>query len=140
MKDIFKIITTTHEKAGTGIAIGITVKIGEREILCPISGVCDSMEAFESEISAINKNFENMLSNVRTIFEGSGAEGLPELKSDIEPEKAWEILSSLNEEDRFIALFNSLDPGKRRVIADYILTKCNIFSGKGAVFSSRYDN
>ena len=116
------------------------MKIGENDILCPISAVCSSLEEFESEIRAINKNFENILINAGMIFKSSGSGSLSQLDTDIDPEKAWDILSSVREEKTFINLFNNLDPEKRREIADYILTRCNIFSGKGSLFSSRYDN
>ena len=55
-------------------------------------------------------------------------------------EKAWSILSQIKEEDHFIRSFNGLDENKRREVADYVLTHCNVFSGKGSAFSARYSN
>ena len=56
------------------------------------------------------------------------------------PEEIWSILSGVSDEDLFIKGFNNLDEGKRRDVAEYVLTQCNIFSGKASIFSSRYNN
>jgi hypothetical protein len=52
----------------------------------------------------------------------------------------WSILSSIEDEDQFVRRFNALEEEKRREVAEYVLTKCNIFSGKASAFSSRYSN
>jgi hypothetical protein len=63
-----------------------------------------------------------------------------EFRSDMGPEEIWEILSNITDEDLFIGSFNRLEETKRNEVAEYVLTQCNIFSGKASVFSSRYNN
>lgn len=143
MKNIFEMITVSNsgEKDQTKVAIGIKVKIGGKETVCPISGLCKSLDALESEIREINENLENIIGMAEKVFNvGTSPQKAFELQPDMEPEDLWEILSSLIDEESFIDSFNNLDQVKRKEVADYVLTKCNIFSGKGAVFSSRYNN
>ncbi|MDB9822324.1 hypothetical protein OAC89_01315 [Deltaproteobacteria bacterium] len=142
MKHIFEMRTASNigEKDQTGISIGINVKIGGKETLCPISGVCDSPDGLESEIREIYENLEDILARAKKVFNASSGKKALELQPDLEPKDLWEILSSMDDEKGFIDTFNNLDQEKRKEIAEYILTRCNIFSGKGAVFSSLYNN
>ena len=52
----------------------------------------------------------------------------------------WSILSAILDEGDFIQAFNALEEGKRKEVAEHVLTHCNVFSGRAAVFSSRYDD
>ena len=74
------------------------------------------------------------------ILDGSSTEIVLDLQPGMEPKEVWEILSSIDDGEAFADYFNNLPEVKRREVADYALTRCNIFSGKGAVFSSRYNN
>jgi hypothetical protein len=142
MKNIFELITFTgkDEESRAGASIGISIKIGTNDTLHRLSRVCNSLEALESEIGALKKELEDVLESAKTIFNEPSSLGVPEIRSDMRAEEIWEILSSISDEKGFVEAFNSLDGDKRREVADYILTRCNMFSGKGAVFSSRYDN
>ncbi|MEW6665267.1 MAG: nitroreductase [Thermodesulfobacteriota bacterium] len=53
-------------------------------------------------------------------------------------EKIWVVLSGM-EEKAFVEAFNGLEEVKRREVAEYVLTRCNIFSGNARIFSARYD-
>ena len=55
-------------------------------------------------------------------------------------EEIWKVLTDIGDEKLFIDAFNSMDEATRKRVADHVLTRCNIFSGKGSVFSSRYNN
>lgn len=140
MKGPFEIIKTgignTKEKPGIGI--GIRVKIGEHETLFPISGICDCYEAMEAEARLLKENIEEILRISKPILTKSEPV-IPEISPDMEPEEIWGILSSVDEESLFFDSFNRMEEKKRKEVADHILSKCNIFTGKGAVFSSRYD-
>jgi hypothetical protein len=142
MKNIFELITFTgkDERSRAGASIGISIKIGINDTVHRISGLCNSLDALESEVRALNKELEDVLESAKIIFKESSSLGVPEIQPDMRPEEIWEVLSSISDEKGFVEAFNSLDEGKRREVADYILTRCNMFSGKGAVFSSRYNN
>ena len=142
MKPVFELMTFTDkdEKGQAGVSIGINVKIGGNETIHPITSVCDSQDALESEVRALNENLENLTNRAKTIFERSSTHSVIELQPDMEPEEIWEALSSIADAEIFADCFNNLHEAKRKEVADYVLTRCNIFSGKGAVFSSRYNN
>ena len=73
-------------------------------------------------------------------FKALTAKEETEFTPEMSPEQIWSILSQIDEEDLFIKGFNSLDDTKRRELAEYVLTRCNIFSGKGSIFSERYNS
>ena len=141
MKNLLEIMTVKNEEdSRIGVRIGIRVKIGEHETIHPVSGICNSPEALDREIDSIKENIEDIRETSRHILEGSSGPAGIELRSDMEPEEIWKILSSVHEEAVFLESFNRMDEAKRKEVADYILTRCNIFTGKGALFSSRYDH
>ena len=142
MKNMFEIMTITdrEKQDETKIRLGISLKIGNIETICPITDICDSYEAFEMAVETVKNNLENISNKAKEIFSGSSLQETLELKADMSPEKIWSILSSVDDEDLFVNSFNSLDEQKRKEVAEYVLTQCNIFSGKAAVFSSRYSN
>ena len=141
MKYLFEIMTEKNEEdSRIGVRIGIRVKIGEHEMIHPVSGICNSTEALDREIGTIEEDIENIRETSRHILEGSSEPAGIELGSDMAPEEVWKILSSVHEEAVFLESFNRMDEAKRKEVADYILTRCNIFTGKGVLFSSRYDH
>jgi hypothetical protein len=142
MVDIFEVITITdkEESDKTGISLGITIKIAGHETLCPITKTCNSYEALEMEVKRIQENLESILHTTKGIFGASTNGEMFEFRSDMEPQEIWEILSNITDENLFISSFNNLEEAKRNEVAEYVLTQCNIFSGKASVFSSRYDN
>ena len=142
MKNIFEMITVTDKKKQdeTKIRLGICLKIGATETICPISGICDSYEAFKMEVEAAKNSLERVINKAKEIFSGSSLQETLELNADMSPEKIWSILSSVDDEDLFVNSFNALDEVKRKMVAEYVLTQCNIFSGKASVFSAHYSN
>ena len=142
MESIFEMMTETGkgEDEKTTVSVGIRAKVGGHETTCPISRAYHSYEALEIEVQSIKNSFDSLLAEARRVFRESEAQEGPDLRSDMEPEEIWSILSVVSEEDLFIKSFNSVDEGKRREVAEYVLTQCNIFSGKASVFSSRYNN
>ena len=50
------------------------------------------------------------------------------------------VLSAVSEEAAFVQGFNDLEERTRKAVAEYVLTRCNIFAGKASLFSSRYDS
>ena len=142
MADIFELITVTDkdEADRTGIRLGITIKIAGLETICPITRTCNSYEALEKEVTMIKENLESMLHTTKGIFGTSTTGDMLELRPDMEPQEIWKILSKVTDEDLFIGSYNRLDEVKRKEVAEYVLTQCNIFSGKASVFSARYNN
>jgi hypothetical protein len=142
MSDILKIIEDENqdERNKKQICIGIDLRIADKEIRCPVSKVCHSYEDLVVELDGIQKSLEHIREEAKTRFQGpSVKEGL-EFSPETSPEEIWSILSEIQEEALFIERFNNLEETKRKEVAEHVLTRCNIFSGRGAVFSARYDS
>ena len=142
MDEIFKIIEIQDKREADkkGICVSIDVKIADREISFPVTEVSHSEKDFSDEVEKIKEDLDRILIRGRRLFEGPLPDKGQRITPEMEPEKIWSILSEITEEDLFVEIFNDMETAKRMEVAEYILSHCNIFSGKGAVFSARYDN
>ena len=142
MRDIFKIIKVNNQKEENKktISIGIDFQIAGRETHCPVSENCHSYEDLAVEVGEIKRNLECVLEEAKTHFKGPVPKDNLGFESEMPAEETWPILAGIKDESIFVEHFNSLDDTKRREVAEYVLSKCNIFSGRGSVFSARYNN
>ena len=140
--DIFKIIEVNNQREENKktISIGIDFQIAGREICCPVSKNCHSYEDLAVEVGEIKRNLECVLEEAKTDFKGSALKSDLRFELETSAEEIWAILAGIKDESVFIERFNNLDDTKRREVAEYVLSKCNIFSGRGSVFSARYNN
>ena len=141
MEDIFEIIGAEDQAQGKDLEVGIGLRlmIGGRQIRCPVSKSCHSYEELHEEAQGIINRLNVLLVEAKELFVGSGVSSDLGLSPEMEPDAIWSILSQIENEDLFVATFNDLEEEKRKKVAEYILTQCNIFSGNAAVFSSRYE-
>ena len=136
MKNIFKII----QGEGQNIYIGIEVTIDDREVFVPVSEICRSHDELVAEGEVIKKYLDKIIEKAKDRFNIALKEELPKITPAMSPEEIWSLLSKIEQEDQFIKGFNVLDKQKRMDVAEHVLTRCNIFSGKASVFSTRYNN
>jgi hypothetical protein len=141
MEDLFELITITEAGDGkVSIRLGIRLKIAGHETVCPVIRSCDDYTAFEKESQALIERLEQMKQKARTLFKApSSAAGL-QIGPDMPAQEIWNILSTMADEAMWVAAFNELTLSQRQAVAEHVLTLCNIFSGKAAVFSRRYDS
>ena len=141
MTGIFKIVEHRNRKQEKkDIGIGIDLRIGDQEILCRVTNICESYEELAVEVKAIQNDLELILKKAKGFFGSTVLEEALEVTSEMSPEEIWSILSQIDSEDLFTEHFNSLDETKRKELAEYVLTKCNIFTGKGSFFSRCYNS
>ena len=145
MANIFKLIELndqTEEKNNKnfGFCIGINVQIADMAMPCPVSKVCHSYEDLAVEVEKIQRNLENVLGEAKTLFEEPTTKEDFEITPEKSPEEIWSILSRIQDESDFVKHFNSLDDTRRREVADHVIAKCNVFTGRGSVFSARFNN
>jgi hypothetical protein len=142
MKGIFELISGSRSGVGeeTFVSIGIPLKAGEHDVMCPVSKTCTSYRDLEIEVQAIKDELDALLQKAKESFEVSGTEDALDLRPDMSPEEIWSVLSELSQEDLFVESFNNLEEGTRRGVAEHVLTQCNVFSGMPSVFSSRYNS
>jgi hypothetical protein len=127
------------KKEGTEVSLGLRLRVAGHETLCPITGSCKNIDAFLIEVQAILNNLEEIMNQSREVFKRSGEQDGLGLTPDMSPPEIWNILSGIGNENKFAHSFNGLDETKRRGVAEHVLTRCNIFVGKAAIFSSRYN-
>ena len=107
---------------------------------CPVSKVCHSYDDLNVEVQSILRNLEDILGEAKMLFEKPSSNEGFEITPETSTEKIWTILSGIQDESDFVKHFNSLDDNRRREVADHVITKCNVFSGRGSVFSVRFNN
>ena len=136
MAKIFKIIPGLNRKNDSPAlySIGVHIKIGSHDTVCPISDE-HTPDGLESEINSITDELNELLNQVKKT--GSD-EGVFFMDDKSPPDEIWNILSAVSDNNMFADSFNELEEGKRREIAAYVLENCNIFTGRGAYFSSHY--
>lgn len=122
------------------VSLGLRVTIAGKETVCPVTGACEDFRKFEMEIQSILSQLEASREEASGVFEASSTRGRLGLGPDMTASEIWAVLNGIQDESEFAASFNSLDESTRRRVAEHVLTKCNIFSGKAAVFSSRYED
>ncbi len=137
MEELFELMAEKNDETNeTMIRIGIRMKVSGFETVCPVTGPFSSYDALEREIQAIKNGLALLLTRGEKTFQGSllGFAGDPDRPS----EEIWVTLSGMDEK-AFLETFNGLEEGKRREMAEYVLTHCNVFSGNARIFSERYD-
>jgi len=142
MKGIFEMITGSGSGVGEEafVSIGISLKVGGHDVMCPVSKTCASYRALEIEVQAIKDELDALLQKAKESFKVSATVDALALTPDMSPEEIWLVLSELSQEDLFVESYNSLEEGMRRAVAEHVLTQCNVFSGMPSVFSSRYNS
>ena len=139
MENLFEIINVS-EGNEIRLLLGIRLKIAGYESICPVSKICKSSEELSKILERLNVNLERLQSEARNIFRGEKETHEQTLSPDMPPNEIWRTLSDTVDDGRFFDLFNQLDEGKRKEVAEYVLSQCNVFTGRGAVFSSRYNS
>ncbi len=131
--------SSREKKEGTEVSLGLRLQVAGHETVCPVTGSCKNIDAFLIEIQAVLNKLEEIMNQSREVFGRSGEQDRLGLKPGMSPREVWDILSRIEEEREFASSFNSLDEAKRREVAEHVLTRCNVFAGKAAIFSSRYN-
>jgi len=141
MAKLFQLIEIENdqETSGKSISLGIQVTIGEHTSILPVTTECHSVGALTKEVKALQEELEDFLARGKALFQGKRGGGM-EITDDMTPEQVWSVLSAIAGEEPFAKTFNSMGEERRREVAEYVLTSCNIFAGKAAVFSARYDS
>jgi hypothetical protein len=142
MSKIFELITQPGEGQGKKpeVQVGVRIKLSSFETTCFVTRPCQSYHALESEVQVIRQNLEDVLKEARKAFESASKRDNLGLKPDMTAGEIWTVLSAILDEGDFVQAFNALEERKRKEVAEHVLTHCNVFSGKAAVFSSRYDD
>ncbi len=140
MHEVFEIIRVSHGEKGEKILrLGIRVRMAGYETLCPVTEPCRSYQGAQVEIERLKRDLDGLLKQVKDAFEGDASGKVPGITAEMDAEQIWGILAKITEDRTFMQGFNELEETRRREVAEHILTRCNIFSGRASFFSSRYN-
>jgi hypothetical protein len=106
-----------------------------------LTPACDTFEAFESAVQELKNSADDLLQAAREVFTRHQAQTEDET-SAAAPRSVEEIWQNLEESDsleEMKEIFNTLTLKKRQEVADFVLTKLNIFKGAASVFSQNYN-
>ena len=146
MKDKLKLeigkgVDDKASKVGVSIHIDITNGEGSdlsgSVLLIP---KCDSYKILQEEVSRIKEELDALLERSKEIFEAEAEEEGPDVDENMSAKEIWDILSVIKDPEVLLVKFNSMSRQKRLEVADYVLAKCNVFSGPGSIFSMRYNS
>ena len=142
MEDLFEMMTVDdpEEAKDKGICLGIRIRVSGQETTCPVSQTCETFDRFESEVQDLRAHLSRVLDQGKAFFRASRLQGKLDIRPDMPPDEIWTILAQTEDDGLFVEGFNSLEESKRKEVAEHVLAKCNVFSGKAAVFSSRYSD
>jgi len=89
-------------------------------------------EEVVAEINDLKAKLDGILNSARPFFEDNKEQ------TDMSPQGLWEKICAMKDEE-VVSFFNGLPVTKRIELADFIFSHSNVFSGKGRLFSERYD-
>jgi hypothetical protein len=142
MSDIFRIIELSddEEDGQKGVRIGIDMRVADQDVACPVTRACRCREDLKAEVAAIQEQLNRALEAGGAVFDRASTQAELQIRPDMPAHEIWAALSATEEDDRLVEQFNTLEENTRRAVAEHVLTQCNVFSGKAALFSARYDN
>jgi hypothetical protein len=91
MADIFRLLTSDPEDAGKApeCRIGLNVRLGGRDMDCPVSGRCSSTAEMGREIEALKADLDRILQETETLFGRTAPGGGPEFSPGMTAEEIW---------------------------------------------------
>jgi len=141
MERLFDVIVDSEGGAEgkTGARLGIRCAFVGETAVCPVSARCSSVAELEAAAEKVRNDLDRAVDRARTLLDGGTEERGNFLSGDMTAEELWRALEALPDEAGFAETFNGLEEERRRQVAEYVLTSCNVFTGRPALFSSRYD-
>ena len=139
--NIFKLLEIKKDtnSGKAGVAVGIDLKLSEIDINCPITPACYTEQELRKEIRHIQEGLERIEKDAKDRLKRNDLREKSVITPDMGPSDVWKALEEIRDEELFVEHFNSLEEDIRGKVAEYVLTQCSVFSGKGAIFSARYN-
>jgi len=132
-----------HQEDTQGIRryyVGIELQVAGSKIQCPLSQGPETEKGLLQEIESLQKELEKLKERLQ-ISIARAEEGVDlDFAPDTPAPQVWDGLCKIEDEEAFVASFNSLPQEQRERVADFVLGHCNVFSGRAAVLSARYNS
>ena len=140
-ESLFDVVVVKDRNRGEDVEVclGVRCVIAGEPAVCPISPPCSSLEQLRAEAERIRQDLDRALESGGTALSGVESPGSPGVSEDMTPEEMWRVLEAVPDDDLFVERFNEMEESQRKKVAEHVLTSCSVFSGRPALFSSRYD-
>ena len=132
-----------HQEEGQGkkrYYVGIEIQVAGSTVQCPLSQGSDSEKALIQEVESLQEELEGLREGLQASISVAEKGVNLDFTPDTPAPQMWDRLCEIDDEETFVAGFNSLSREQRERVADYVLGHCNVFSGRAAVFSARYNS
>jgi hypothetical protein len=139
VEGIFTIIEL-EEQGQKALCIGLDLRLADRAFDCPISKPCRSYEEFALVVEALQDSCGRLLEKAESFFVSAMRGESLQILPGSPVKEVWSVLSGIEDEELFVKAFNGLEAVKRNEVAEYVLTRCNIFAGRAADFSARFNS
>jgi len=138
---LFDVLVTRKPEAGQDaeVRLGLRCVIAGEAAVLPISPPCSSVEQLRAEAEEVRLDLDRALERGRTALVGVEEPGMPGADADLPAEELWRVLEAIPDDGLFVGRFNEMEEAQRKKVAEHVLTSCSVFSGRPALFSSRYD-
>lgn len=132
-------LTRAKEEAGARARLATRGCTSDRRGLVFLTPECNSAEEFEQAVEKIKEGMDALVQQAREAFEQQQPnEEVPELAA-ASVEEIWQVLEGCTAVEEMQRIFNTLDRQKRQEVADFVLTRLNIFKGAASTFSQHYN-
>jgi len=140
ISETFKVFQESDEQGNNLYYVGIELKVAGWSVRCPLTEGAEDYSEVIQHIVALQQSLEGLKEKIESKISISEKGVSLDFPPETPPQEIWNRLCEIEEEEAFVKGFNSLPADQRAGVADYVLTHCNIFSGRAAAFSARYDN
>jgi hypothetical protein len=100
---------------------------------------CTTIDHFEQAVAQLLERLEALVQEARAAFKQSQAEEEMAVKELHTVEEVWHAMEKGATLEAMQVVFNPMDPGKRREVANFIFSQLNIFKGPASTFSQHYN-
>jgi hypothetical protein len=138
-ESLFDLVVRNDPGDHAEVRLGVRCVIAGEQTVCPVSPPCSSVEQLRTEAEKIRLDLETAVEQGRAALDGIEAFVPPETAEEMTAEELWQVLEAIPDDDLFVERFNELEEPLRKKVAEHVLTSCSVFSGRPALFSSRYD-
>lgn len=135
------VLNESQGNSSPRVRLCVRCDLSGETVLHPVSQACSSIEDLETEARRLHAELERALERGRRALAlaGSAEKGGSCSSDDMSVEELWDVLETVDDDAMFVQRFNQLDDSLRRDVAEHVFTSCSVFSGRPAVFSSRYN-
>lgn len=127
---------TESEEAYT-IRLGVAASVPGETMR--VLTVCSTLKALQGEVAGLKKELDQALAEAETQVKALAQPQEGRTEERLSPEAIWKHMASLPSDEDMFGYFNALDDDSRQQVAEFVLTKVNMFRGRGPAFAESYN-